>query len=299
MNVAMWENPATRDNAALLKRRGFAFVGPAAGEMACGEHGEGKLADVETVAEAVRMAVATPKDFHGKSVVVTSGPTREPLDPVRYLSNRSSGRMGVAVARALALRGAAVTFVHGPSEVPPPAGVKAVAVETAAQMRAAVVGAWKKADAAVLAAAVADFRPAKAVSQKIKKADGTPDLSLVPTVDILAELGRIKGGRLLCGFAAETRDLKANALAKLKAKNLDLIVANDVSDAAIGFGSDHNAVTILARDGRSIEAPRAPKDAIAWLIADAIAGMMLKVEQRSSPYSGRRPHGPRGKKAGR
>jgi phosphopantothenoylcysteine decarboxylase/phosphopantothenate--cysteine ligase len=242
--------------------------------MACGEHGEGRIADVETIAEAVRMTVAAPKDLAGKRFVVTSGPTREPVDPVRFISNRSSGKMGSAVARALALRGAEVTFVHGPSEVPPPYGVRAVPVETAAQMRAKTVEAWRRADGAVLAAAVADFKPAAAAPHKIKKAAGIPDLKLVATPDILAELGRGKGNKFLCGFAAETKGLLKNAALKLRAKNLDMVVANDVSDRHGGFGSDSNAAFILMRDGRSLEVPLCAKFELAWTITDAIAGML-------------------------
>jgi phosphopantothenoylcysteine decarboxylase/phosphopantothenate--cysteine ligase len=272
MNVAMWENAATRENIAVLRKRGFRIVEPLAGEMACGEYGEGKLADVEAITEAVRMAVARPKDFAGKRFVVNSGPTREPLDPVRFISNRSSGRMGTAVARALMLRGAEVTFVYGPSEVPPPHGVRAVPVRTAEEMRAKTLEAWKRSNGAVLVAAVADFAPAASAGHKIKKSAGVPAFDLKKTRDILAEMGNGKGKRFLCGFAAETRDLVKNASEKLRTKNLDMVVANDVSGKAGGFGSVQNAVTVLTRRGARFEVPLSDKDAVAWALADIISG---------------------------
>ncbi|MBI5525406.1 MAG: bifunctional phosphopantothenoylcysteine decarboxylase/phosphopantothenate--cysteine ligase CoaBC [Deltaproteobacteria bacterium] len=282
MNSAMWENPATRENVVTLKRRGVRIIGPAAGEMACGEHGEGKLADAGAIAETVRMAVALPKDFAGKRFVVNSGPTREPLDPVRFISNRSSGRMGTAMARALALRGAEVTFVHGPSEVPPPMGVRAVSVETAEEMRSKTIGAWKRADGAVLVAAVADFKPVASAAHKIKKAAAVPAFSLVETRDILAEMGKNKGKRFLCGFAAETRDLVKNASEKLREKNLDMVVANDVSGKAGGFGSTQNAVTVLTKGGARFEVPLSDKDAVAWALADVISGEMIHGRRKTN-----------------
>ncbi|MFA6034626.1 MAG: bifunctional phosphopantothenoylcysteine decarboxylase/phosphopantothenate--cysteine ligase CoaBC [Myxococcota bacterium] len=274
MNVAMWENPATQANVWALKERGFSIVGPDRGEMACGEYGEGKLSDVEEIAEAVRRTLAAPKNLARKKFVVTSGPTRERLDPVRYISNRSSGKMGVAIARALVMRGAEVTFICGVSEVKPPFEVKVVPVESAQQMRDAAVAAWDGADGAILVAAVADYRPDHVAERKIKKTDQPVDVRLERTTDILAELGASKGDRFLVGFAAETDDLFINAIRKLEGKNLDMIVANDVTVKGVGFGSDRNSVVIIRKKGEPIEILNADKNAIAWKITGTVAEMI-------------------------
>jgi phosphopantothenoylcysteine decarboxylase/phosphopantothenate--cysteine ligase len=273
MNTAMWENPATQENVAILRKRGLYMVGPDVGEMACGDYGSGKLADVDDLAEACRIAAATPKDFSGKRFLITSGPTREPIDPVRYISNRSSGKMGAAIARTLVRRGADVTFIYGPSEVIPPFGVRAVSVKTASQMREKALDAWERSDGGVLVAAVADFRPVVYAQDKMKKAQGVPEITLEKTDDILAELGRIKGTRFLAGFAAETSDLLKNAEMKLMTKNVDMIVANDVSREGVGFGSERNSVVIIKRDGSKLEVPLSSKDDVAWAIVDEISGM--------------------------
>jgi len=274
MNTAMWENIATRENVEKLKSRGFLFVGPASGEMACGEFGEGKLADIEDIANAARITIAEPKNLKGRKFIVTSGPTREPIDPVRYISNRSSGRMGTAIAAALMRRGAEAAFVHGPSEVKPPYGAKIYPVESALEMRNRTMELWPSADGAVLVAAVADFRPAVISSRKIKKRDGLLEIKLEETDDILADLGKTRGSRFLAGFAAETDGLVANAAEKLKKKNLDMIVANDVSAAGIGFGSERNSVVILCSDGKRRDVPEASKEEVSWEITDEIGRMI-------------------------
>jgi phosphopantothenoylcysteine decarboxylase/phosphopantothenate--cysteine ligase len=273
MNVRMWDHPATRRNAATLAADGIALVGPGEGAMACGEYGAGRMAEPAEILSAIAAALGAGP-LSGRHVIVTSGPTREPVDPVRYIANRSSGAQGAALARALVGLGARVTFVTGPAEVPAPAGVDALRVETAAQMLAAVEGALP-ADAAVFAAAVADWRVADAAEQKIKKrARDLPALKLVENPDILH---RIAGGparpRLVVGFAAETEDVIANARAKLERKGCDWIVANDVSPDSGIMGGPENAVTVITRDGEE-EWPRLPKDEVARRLALRIAGAL-------------------------
>jgi phosphopantothenoylcysteine decarboxylase/phosphopantothenate--cysteine ligase len=275
MNVHMWRKAVTKANVEALRSRGAIFVEPAYGELACGEVGEGRLAPVEAITSAVLTQVKRTRSLAGRHILVTAGPTQEPIDPVRFIGNRSSGKTGFAIAEELALRGARVTLVTGPVSLPDPLCVDVVRVETALQMRDAVLAAWPTADAAVATAAVADFRPAEYSDAKIKK-DVAPDsLALVRNPDILAELGADKGGRVLIGFAAETGDPIDAARAKLVAKRLDLVVGNDVSDPAVGFGSADNRVWFIAADEER-QLPLLPKREVARRLADRLVGLLPK-----------------------
>jgi phosphopantothenoylcysteine decarboxylase/phosphopantothenate--cysteine ligase len=270
MNVHMWRAEATRAAVATLRSRGAVVVEPETGELACGEVGEGRLAALDAIAEAVLAEVRRVRDLLGVRVLVTAGGTQEPIDPVRYIGNRSSGKTGYAIAEEAARRGAEVTLVSGPTSLPDPFGITTIRVQTAAQMHAAVLAAYADADAVVASAAVADFRPASAAERKQKKDTAPLTLELERTVDILAELGRSKGERLLVGFGAETTDVLAGATAKLASKNLDLVIANDVSEAGLGFGSDSNRVWFVSAD-ETIELPVLTKTAIARKLWDRIA----------------------------
>ncbi len=275
MNVRMWEHPATRRNLATLLADGVRVVGPNPGEMACGEWGPGRMAEPAEIRAAIETCLGGGP-LAGRHVIVTSGPTREPIDPVRYIANRSSGAQGAAIGRALAHLGARVTFVTGPAAVPPPPGVTVVPVETAAEMKAAVEAALP-ADAAVLAAAVADWRVAEASAGKIKK-DGsgrTPRLDLVENPDILAGLAQRSGGRprLVVGFAAETGDVAENAAAKRRRKGCDWIVANDVRPETGIMGGTENAVMLITPEGAE-SWPRMGKDAVARRLAERIAAAL-------------------------
>jgi phosphopantothenoylcysteine decarboxylase/phosphopantothenate--cysteine ligase len=287
METHMWQHPATQANVATLAARGVRFVGPVAGPLASGRAGLGRLAPTADIVEAVVATAlqAGGADLVGRRAVVTAGPTVEDIDPVRSITNRSSGKMGVAVARALALRGARVVLVHGPLKQPPPStpGLEAVAVRSAAQMAGATFAAVDGGcDIAVLAAAVADYTPAQVASQKLKKDDGAPVLELVRTVDILATLGarRSAGRPVLVGFAAETRDVEAAAAGKRERKRCDLVVGNDVSGhgdgVGAGFDVDTNRV-YLARDpgrGASEWLPAMSKDDVAWRIVDEVRALL-------------------------
>jgi phosphopantothenoylcysteine decarboxylase/phosphopantothenate--cysteine ligase len=279
MNEAMWNNPVVQDNIAALKKRGCHFIDPGQGDLACGAQGIGRMADNEDIIDELE-ALLSVQDFSRKSVLVTAGPTREKIDPVRYISNPSSGKMGYAIARAFRLRGARVTLVSGPAAIAPPRGVRLVPVETAEQMRAAVDKYFTNASIVVKAAAVGDYRPRTAAARKIKKTDAALDLRLERTRDILAELGKKKGQKILVGFAAETDNVKNNALEKLKKKNLDLMVANDVSKPGIGFGSDTNEVQLIFRDGRVETLSARPKDEIAHALLDRILSLAQKSRTR-------------------
>ncbi|WP_373635165.1 bifunctional phosphopantothenoylcysteine decarboxylase/phosphopantothenate--cysteine ligase CoaBC [Yoonia sp. SS1-5] len=271
MNVRMWDHPATQRNLATLGGDGVLVVGPNEGDMACGEYGPGRMAEVPEIIEAIGAAFSDGP-LKGKHIIVTSGPTHEPIDPVRYIANRSSGAQGTAIARSLAGLGADVTFVTGPAEVAPPAGVKVVKVQTADQMLAAVQAAGA-ADAAVFAAAVADWRVANAADQKIKKTgDALPTLTFAENPDILATVSQMKTGRpvLVVGFAAETDDVIAHATAKRQRKGCDWIVANDVSPETGIMGGSENAVTIITDTGAD-SWPRMSKDAVAQALARRIA----------------------------
>jgi phosphopantothenoylcysteine decarboxylase/phosphopantothenate--cysteine ligase len=274
MHTEMWEHPAVQDNRRLLRSRGVHVVDPEEGRLAGGDVGAGRLAEPSTIVAAVSAvlgAEATPPDLAGLHVVVTAGGTREPIDPVRFIGNRSSGKQGHAVAEEAAARGAKVTLVTTTSMAAPP-GVDVVCVDTAAEMEQAVLGRADDADVVVMAAAVADFRPTSAATSKIKKSGGLPEITLEPTVDILAALGeRRHAGQTIVGFAAETDDLRANAADKLTRKGVDLIVANDVSAPGVGFEHDTNAVVILDAQGGATEVPLTDKRAIARAILDAVS----------------------------
>lgn len=274
MNVRMWENPATRRNQAQLVQDGVTLVGPNDGAMACGEFGPGRMAEVSEIIEAVEAKLAGGP-LAGKRIVVTSGPTHEPIDPVRYIANRSSGAQGTAIASALAALGAQVVFVTGPAEVSPPQGVEVVAVETAREMLEAVEAALP-ADAGVFAAAVADWRVATASDRKLKKSrDGMPVLEFAENPDILKTVSHMAAGRpgLVVGFAAETDDVIDNATAKRARKGCDWIVANDVSPATGIMGGAENAVTLITGEG-SEDWPRMGKAAVAERLARRIAAAL-------------------------
>jgi phosphopantothenoylcysteine decarboxylase/phosphopantothenate--cysteine ligase len=278
MHTEMWEHPATRANAATLRSRGVQLVGPATGELAGGDVGEGRLADPEEVVAAVR-AVAGRRDLAGRVVVVTAGGTREHLDPVRYLGNRSSGRMGYAIAAEAARRGGTVHLVTGPVQLPTPAGVHRHDVVSAQDMQSAVVDLAGDADVVVKAAAVADFRPKAASEQKMKKAAGTPEVVLEANPDILAGLGarraRDAADRpILVGFAAETQEPEAQGREKLERKGADLMVVNDVGASDAGFEVETNRVVMLGRDGRRVEVPLTSKAEVAARLWDEIVALL-------------------------
>jgi phosphopantothenoylcysteine decarboxylase / phosphopantothenate---cysteine ligase len=275
MHTEMWEHPAVQDNLTTLARRGVHVVPPETGPLAGGDIGAGRLAEPATVVAAVEALLAgnggQPLDLAGRRVLVSAGGTREPIDPVRVITNRSSGKQGYALAAAAVARGAAVTLVSTVDR-PAPSGVELVAVASAADMQAAIVPVAADQDVIIMAAAVADFTVAEPAKQKIKKGEAeVPALHLVPTHDFLVDLGRDKPpGQILVGFAAETDDVVANATGKLRRKRLDLIVANDVAAPGVGFEHDTNAVTILGADGASRSVPLAAKSAIADTILDEI-----------------------------
>ena len=270
MHTEMWEHPAVQDNLATLLRRGVHVVAPEEGRLAGGDIGKGRLAAPDTIVAACEAALAGSRDMAGLHVLVTAGGTREPIDPVRFVGNRSSGKQGHALAAEAADRGAKVTLVTT-VDLPAPPGATVVRVETAAQMDAAVREAATGADVVVMAAAVADFRPARPAESKIKKRDGVPDIVLEPTVDILAGLGAGKRpGQTLVGFAAETDRVRQNAASKLAAKGADLIVANDVTAPGAGFEHDTNQVVLLDADGTERDVPLADKRAIARAVFTAV-----------------------------
>lgn len=270
MHAEMWRHPAVQDNIATLRRRGVHVVEPEEGRLAGGDVGQGRLAEPATIVAAVESVLARGRDMAGLHVLVTAGGTREPIDPVRFIGNRSSGKQGHALAAEAAARGAKVTLVTT-AALPVPPGADVVRVETAAEMDEAVRAVAPAADVIVMAAAVADFRPAAAATTKIKKDKGVPEIVLEPTVDILAGLGRTKRpDQTLVGFAAETEQLRQNAASKLVAKGADLIVANDVTAPGAGFEHDTNHVVILNADGTEREVPLADKRAVARAVFDAV-----------------------------
>ena len=271
MNTSMYEHPATQENLQALRSRGAHIVEPEVGELASGAVGRGRLAAPEVIAAAV-VAAVTAGDLQGVRVLVTAGPTREPLDPVRFISNRSSGKMGYALAAAAAGRGAQVTLVSGPTSLPDPEGCVVVRVNTAEEMRQAVSQRFEECDVLIAAAAVADYTPAQVQPGKLKRSKGAITVELSPTPDIAAECSQRKQpGQILVGFAAETDDLLVNAQQKLTAKHLDMIVANDVSLAGVGFDSDENAGVLLLSSGEQVNLPKMGKRAFAERILDAIA----------------------------
>ncbi len=272
MNVNMYQNSIYKENEARLKANGFLFVEPVRGMLACGWEGEGKLQEPQVIFEEA-LATLAAKDLAGEALLVTAGPTREELDPIRFLSNHSSGKMGYAIARAARRRGAMVTLVTGPTFMEAPWGIETIQVTSAAEMREAVISYASGATIIIKSAAVADYRPKTRAASKLKKKGAPQVLELVQNPDILAELGGIKGERLLVGFAAETSDLLANAGKKLLEKNLDLVVANDVGQDGAGFNVDTNIVKLLFRDGRVEEVPLMEKEKLAELILDRVVQM--------------------------
>jgi phosphopantothenoylcysteine decarboxylase/phosphopantothenate--cysteine ligase len=275
MNVNMWEHPATQANLATLRARGVRIVEPESGYLACGMVGSGRLAANELIVSTVMDVLAATRELAGETVLITAGPTREPIDPVRYIGNRSSGKMGYALAEAAMRMGAKVILVTGPSALPPPDGADVVLVQTADEMRRAVMAKLADATVVIKAAAVADYTPKQVAGQKIKR-KGPMTLELEPTVDIAAELGkRRRPDQLLIGFAAETENAHANARKKLESKSLDAIVLNDVSKAGIGFDSYRNAVTIVTRH-ESHDIPEASKPEIAREILKFVTALKRK-----------------------
>ena len=305
MNVHMWWNPATQRNLEMLCGWGAGVVMPDSGRLACGDEGSGKLATPEAIVGAAVAALRSlregralapqdaphgaPQDLAGRRIVVTAGPTHEAIDPVRYIANRSSGKMGYAIARAAMAHGAQVTLVSGPSSLEAPAGCDVVHVTSAAEMHDAVLSAFASADAAVCAAAVADYTPAHPADHKLKKATEPLDtIELVQTRDILADISRSKGARVVVGFAAETSDAIAHAQDKLVRKGCDLIVANDVSRADSGFGSDTDRVALVSASGAE-ELPTLSKDEVAERIVERVASLLDEARSASVPASDERP----------
>jgi phosphopantothenoylcysteine decarboxylase/phosphopantothenate--cysteine ligase len=270
MNVNMWNHAATQENVKMLRARGVNVVDPAEGYLACGMTGAGRLAGQEAIVAAVREALKAQRDLDGETVLITAGPTCEDLDPVRYITNRSSGKMGYAVAEAAALRGAKVILVSGPTNLEVPAGVERIDVRTAREMHHAVVDHIAGASIAIFAAAVADYRPTEQHAEKIKKNNAPLTISLEPTSDILAEVAKNKGQKIIVGFAAETDRIAENARKKLSAKNADLIVANDVTAEGAGFDQDTNVVTLFSSDGRDLALPKMSKSEVAQRILDEV-----------------------------
>jgi phosphopantothenoylcysteine decarboxylase/phosphopantothenate--cysteine ligase len=271
----MWQHPATQANLETLRRRGHRIVEPASGYLACGMTGPGRLAEPQEIAEAIASETRKRRDLEDETILITAGPTQEPIDPVRFLSNRSSGKMGYALAEAAAARGARVVLISGPVNLAPPRGVETVAVRTASEMRDKVFERLAPATIVVKAAAVGDFHVANAPAQKIKKTAARISLELDPTPDILAELGRKKGDRLLIGFAAETQNLQQEARRKLESKNCDMVVGNLVGGADSGFESDYNEVTLALSTGENIPLPRAGKREVADRIFDEALKLRL------------------------
>jgi phosphopantothenoylcysteine decarboxylase / phosphopantothenate---cysteine ligase len=280
MNTNMWNHPATRRNIETLRARGHRIIDPESGPLACGMVGPGRLADPVAIADAVGEVLGLRRDLAGETVLITAGPTQEPLDPVRFISNRSSGKMGYALAAAAVARGAKVVLISGPVNLPEPRGVELVRVRTAVEMRAAVMARLDAATVVVKSAAVADYHLADVPPRKVKKTAMRMSLALDPTPDILAEVGQKKGDRLLVGFAAETENLVEEARRKLKSKRCDMVVGNLVGDN-VGFDSDENEVVLVTAAGETIKLPRASKRAIADGIFDQL--LPLRLALHSTP----------------
>jgi phosphopantothenoylcysteine decarboxylase/phosphopantothenate--cysteine ligase len=268
MNVNMWEHPATKANLETLRARGVHIVEPGSGYLACGMVGAGRLADPDEIVSATLAKLGVAQDFAGETVLITAGPTYEAIDPVRFIGNRSSGKMGYALAEAALRRGARVILVSGPTALQPPSAAEVIQVESAQQMRDAVLQHFVASTTVIMTAAVADYRPAQVAEQKIKR-EKAMQLQLEPTSDILAELGKRRSQQVLIGFAAETENTLENARGKLIRKNADAIVLNDVSNPKIGFASDRNAVTIISRD-EVVEVPESSKFEVAQRVLDTV-----------------------------
>jgi phosphopantothenoylcysteine decarboxylase/phosphopantothenate--cysteine ligase len=278
MNVNMWNHPATQANLEILRKRGVRIVEPGDGYLACGMTGPGRLAENDLIISAAMEALGASQELAGQTVLITAGPTREKIDPVRYLTNRSSGRMGYALAEAALRRGARVLLVSGPTNLTSPGGAEVTRVESAEQMREATLRLFPEATIVIKTAAVADYRPKSAAEQKIKR-KGAMSLELEPTSDILAELARSKRSQIIVGFAAETEDVLENARKKLLAKGLDAIVVNDVSHEGAGFDSDRNAVTIITQS-EVTEVPETTKWEVAQRVLDQVARLRKAAQTR-------------------
>ena len=274
MNVNMWNHPATQANLEVLKKRGVRVVEPGTGYLACGMTGPGRLAENEAIVAATLEALGASQELADETVLITAGPTREKIDPVRYLTNRSSGRMGYALAEAALRRGARVLLVSGPTALTPPGTAEVTKVESAEEMRQAVLKLLPEATIVIKTAAVADYRPKSTASQKIKRT-GPMTLELEPTTDILAELARRKQSQIIVGFAAETQNVLENARKKLASKSLDAIVVNDVSQEGVGFDSDRNAVTIITQT-EVVEVPETTK----WEVAQRVLDQVVRLRER-------------------
>ena len=273
MNTGMYDNPVTQQNLQTLRERGFHIVDPAAGHLACGDTGRGKLPDTPTLMHGIEKAL-TLQDLRGQRILVTAGPTQEAMDPVRFLSNHSTGKMGYAIAARAAMRGAEVTLVSGPTALAAPEGVQRVDIISARDMYDAVISRADRQDMIIKAAAVGDYRPAETAPEKLKKGDGELTVALARNPDILAELGRRKHpGQQLCGFAMETQNLLDNAADKLRRKNCDMLVANSLRDKGAGFGTDTNVATLLFADGRRETPPLMSKEDLADIILDRLLAM--------------------------
>ncbi|MFN7937782.1 MAG: bifunctional phosphopantothenoylcysteine decarboxylase/phosphopantothenate--cysteine ligase CoaBC [Bryobacteraceae bacterium] len=281
MNTNMWNHPATQENIQKLAARGNYILPPDEGLLACGTTGAGRLPDPVKIAEAVVTIGHPRKDLDSETILITAGPTQEAIDPVRFISNHSSGKMGYSIAAAAACRGARVILVSGPVNLPAPYGVELVPVKSAGEMRDAVMRHLPESTIIIKSAAVADYHVANPAPQKLKKTPARMSLELDPTVDILAEVGRNKGDRLLIGFAAETQNLVAEGRRKMETKNADMVVANLVSKEGIGFGADVNEVTLVLRTGEVIALPRATKRAVADQIFDHALNLRLALHARS------------------
>ena len=280
MNTKMWENPVTQQNVSKLKERGFILAGPATGELACGYEGKGRLAELDDILEKT-IALVTEKDLQGEHILITAGPTQEQVDPIRFLTNRSSGKMGYALAHASQKRGAEVLLVTGPTTITPPPHVRTIPVTSALDMDKAVSRHYKSCTIVIKTAAVADYRPKKFSREKMKKTQKSLTLELERNPDILYKLGKNKGKRFLVGFAAETKNLISQAKGKLDRKNLDLIVVNHALQKEGGFGSDNNEVTLIDYEGRVETLPRMEKTGLADKILDRIKE--LKAEKKVAP----------------
>jgi phosphopantothenoylcysteine decarboxylase/phosphopantothenate--cysteine ligase len=276
MHTGMWNHGATRANVATLLERGARVVGPVHGSLAAGDEGLGRMSEPEEILDMLEDVLSHGRDLAGRRVVVTAGPTWEPIDPVRFIGNRSTGRMGFAVAAEALGRGADVTLVVGPGTVAPPDGAAVTNVSTAEEMRDAVLEAASDADAVVMAAAVADFRPEEVAGSKIKRERGAPEIRLVPTPDILTELAALPDGPVLVGFAAETDDVEASGRGKLERKGADLLIANEVGREGTGFGSDTNRAAILARSGEDVALRDWTKRELAAAICDRLAKLLVR-----------------------
>jgi phosphopantothenoylcysteine decarboxylase/phosphopantothenate--cysteine ligase len=276
MHTGMWSHDATRANVAAIVERGARVVGPVHGSLAAGDEGMGRMSEPEEILDAIEDVLSRGRDLAGRRIVVTAGPTWEPIDPVRFIGNRSTGKMGFAVAAEALGRGADVILVVGPGTLTPPDGAAVTSVTTAEEMRRAVLDAARGADVVVMAAAVADFRPEAVADAKIKREQGAPEIRLVPTPDILAELSALPEGPVLVGFAAETDDVEASGRGKLERKRVDLLVANEVGREGTGFGSETNRAAILSRSGEDVPLRDWSKRALAAAICDRIAKLLVR-----------------------